>query len=506
MGEYYDKEKFTSGGPGRNGPEPPPFSGPHRGPNGWGGPGTPPPGWGGPGTPPPRRPRRPTPPPPTGRRPSGGNNDLNWLLLIVLMIFIWPAGLAYLFYKLLFDQQADNPLNEFVRSIEALFGSKPQKKTQKKADFTQDAAEVRDEGPSAAYEGAAQPESDTAKATGAGAESSQQEAAKTASKSAPKKGGKKGSRKKKSAAAKADSLSTGGATALRIIGACLLFGGIVALADEVESLFYGYLFLEDMVSAALITLAGGGMFFFGQRKARDVRRAKKYILAIGDEESMELDEIAKRVGRSRKRVVRDLQKLIDRGLMGDDAYLDLELGYFMRFGAKVEQPPKETPQPENVQAEESPYQKILANIRRANDRIDDQVLSDKIDRLEEITRRIFQEVEEHPEKRDSIHTFFDYYLPTTQKLLDTYADFEEAGVEGENLREAKLRIERTMDSIVEGFERQLDSLFKADVMDVESDIRVMESMLRRDSASAAKDFGYHRTDKKDDQQQTGAEG
>ena len=47
------------------------------------------------------------------------------------------------------------------------------------------------------------------------------------------------------------------------------------------------------------------------------------------------------------------------------------------------------------------------------------------------------------EKRNSIHTFFDYYLPTTQKLLDTYADFEETGVEGENLREAKERIEQT---------------------------------------------------------------
>lgn len=498
MGEYYDREKFTSGGAGgphRDRPKPPPFSGPNRGANGWGGPGTPPPG----------RPRRPTPPPPTGRRPPKSGNELNWLLFILLMIFFWPAGLAYLFYKLFVDQKASNGLNDFIRSVEILFGSKLQKEG--KADFTQEAAEVRDEGPSAAYEGAAQPENGGAQPeNGAGAESPQQEAEapKAAAKSAQKKDGKKS--RKKSAASKANSLSTGGATALRIIGACLLFGGIVALADEVDSLLYGFLFLEDLVAAALITLAGGGMFFFGQRKARDVRRAKKYILAIGDEESMELDEIAKRVGRSRKRVVRDLQRLIDRGLMGDDAYLDLELGYFMRFGAKVEQAPKETPPPESAQAEESPYRKILADIRRANDRIDDQVLSDKIDRLEEITRRIFQEVEEHPEKRDSIHTFFDYYLPTTQKLLDTYADFEEAGVEGENLREAKLRIERTMDSIVEGFERQLDSLFKADVMDVESDIRVMESMLRRDSASAAKDFGYHRTDKKDDQQQTGAEG
>ena len=82
-----------------------------------------------------------------------------------------------------------------------------------------------------------------------------------------------------------------------------------------------------------------------------------------------------------------------------------------------------------------------------------------------------------------------YYLPTTQKLLDSYAEFESAGVEGENLRQAKENIRKTMENIVEGFAHQLDALYKTDAMDVDSDIRVMETMLRRDTASVEKDFG-----------------
>ena len=105
-------------------------------------------------------------------------------------------------------------------------------------------------------------------------------------------------------------------------------------------------------------------------------------------------------------------------------------------------------------------------------------------------------LEEHPEKRERIRTFFDYYLPTTQKLLEAYAEFEETGVDGEHLREAKERIEQTMDGIVEGFEHQLDQLYTADAMDVVSDIKVMETMLHRDTASVAKDFGYDKTEKK----------
>ena len=46
-----------------------------------------------------------------------------------------------------------------------------------------------------------------------------------------------------------------------------------------------------------------------------------------------------------------------------------------------------------------------------------------------------------------------------------------------------------MDSIVAGFEHQLDELYRSDAMDIDSDIRVMETMLRRDTASVADDFG-----------------
>ena len=171
--------------------------------------------------------------------------------------------------------------------------------------------------------------------------------------------------------------------------------------------------------------------------------------------------------------------------------------YFLRFGATLEKEPEFEPEPEPAREAAAPppseteegYSGVLRNIRRANDRIADPVLSQKIDRLEQITGRIFKEVEEHPEKRERIHTFFDYYLPTTQKLLDAYADFEETGVEGEHLREAKARIASIMDSIVGGFAHQLDQLYSSDAMDVVTDIKVMEAMLNRDMATMARDFG-----------------
>ena len=135
------------------------------------------------------------------------------------------------------------------------------------------------------------------------------------------------------------------------------------------------------------------------------------------------------------------------------------------------------------------YTGILRQIRQLNDRIADETLSLKIDRIEQVSGRIFKAIEDTPAKKNAAGTFLNYYLPTTLKLLENYADFEEAGVSGENLSQAKSRIAATMDNIVAGFEHQLDELYRTDAMDVNSDIRVMETMLRRDTASAADDFG-----------------
>lgn len=287
---------------------------------------------------------------------------------------------------------------------------------------------------------------------------------------------------------------------LRIIGIAALVIGVIVSMDALPSLIEGYTFaLEDLITGIGFMTGGGIVWGRAEYQAKLSRRTKRYILAIGAAETMRLDEIAKRVNRPVDKTRKELQKLIDKGYLGEDAYIDYEKGYFARFGATVEEK-QEAPVPK--EANEG-YSGILRELRAANDRIADEHLSGKIERLEQISALIFKEVEAHPEKRERIRTFFDYYLPTTQKLLDTYAEFDELGVEGENLRETKERIEAMMDSIVEGFEHQLDRLYSADAMEVASDIKVMETMLGREISSAAKDFGYDRkeTPKEQDEQQ-----
>ena len=285
---------------------------------------------------------------------------------------------------------------------------------------------------------------------------------------------------------------------LKIIGAVLAVCGLAASWSPIDMMIWlggvEIWYIEELLWALAITAAGVAMFCSGMSIDRSLKRYNKYLAVVGDYEAMAVEQLSRTLGYPRDRVEKDLQKMIDKGYFGDEAYLNMELGYLFRSGqadadlkqkrrqeeAAAAPPPKET---------EEGCSGILRRIRRANDAIADPGLSAKIDRLETITAKIFRAVEEDPKKRDRIDTFLNYYLPTTQKLLDSYAEFEAAGVEGENLRQAKARIESTMDLIIKGFEHQLDELYKADAMDVDSDIRVMETMLERDTASVEKDFG-----------------
>ena len=254
-------------------------------------------------------------------------------------------------------------------------------------------------------------------------------------------------------------------------------------------------YLEDLLYALSLTVAGFGMLGAGVSMSRAVKRYARYLAVMGDMEAISIESLARKMGFSEKQVRKDLRKMIDKGYFGGRAYLNMELGYFFRSGEADARMSRERTEAQNrrkaetARAAENEYDRILRDIRRANDEIADPVLSAKIRRLEDVTAGIFQAVQADPAKRSRIDTFLNYYLPTTQKLLDSYARFESAGVEGENLRQAKARIEKTMDSIVAGFEHQLDQLYKDDAMDVDSDIRVMETMLHRDTATGEQDFG-----------------
>ena len=97
-----------------------------------------------------------------------------------------------------------------------------------------------------------------------------------------------------------------------------------------------------------------------------------------------------------------------------------------------------------------------------------------------MSQKIFDEVKRDPKKLPQIRKFMDYYLPTTLKLLNAYDRMSGAGVSGENIDTTLLKVEGMMRTIVAAFEKQLDSLYGAEALDISTDITVLENMMARE--------------------------
>ena len=122
----------------------------------------------------------------------------------------------------------------------------------------------------------------------------------------------------------------------------------------------------------------------------------------------------------------------------------------------------------------------IQEMKRLDDNIADPGISADIVRLEQVSQKIFDEVKRDPKKLPQIRRFMDYYLPTTLKLLNSYDRMSGTGVSGENIDSTLAKVEGMMRTVVAAFEKQLDSLYGAEALDISTDITVLETMMARE--------------------------
>jgi len=149
---------------------------------------------------------------------------------------------------------------------------------------------------------------------------------------------------------------------------------------------------------------------------------------------------------------------------------------------EIPEPPKEEKPTGNAELDKmiDDGRKAVSEMKRLDDAIEDEKISQDIRRLETVCQKIFDQVKAEPSKLPQIHQFMDYYLPTTLKLLNAYDRMDSTGVAGDNITGTKEKVEKIMGTIVIAFEKQLDSLFGTDALDISTDISVLETMLARE--------------------------
>lgn len=289
-------------------------------------------------------------------------------------------------------------------------------------------------------------------------------------------------------------------------------GGLLTLFGSGGLLSSGIVTLVTHLSGALSMLGGlsllalgGGVWLLtsGIGSIKKVSRYEKYLKALGGKTYCALSQLARAVGKSPKFVRKELKGMIDDGLFleghldeEEDSLITSNDSYVHYLETKRKQAVKHQEQVAETKRrqDEADAKKVSAQvqevldkgnefirqIRRCNDAIPGQEISDKISRMETLVRKIFDRVETHPEVVPELKKLMDYYLPMTVKLLNAYADMDAQPIQGENIQSSKREIEATLDTLNTAFEKLLDSIFKATALDVSSDITVLQTLLAQE--------------------------
>lgn len=150
--------------------------------------------------------------------------------------------------------------------------------------------------------------------------------------------------------------------------------------------------------------------------------------------------------------------------------------------------PKYSPEVETVVKEGKIAQQELGRLYASIGNVE---VKKKIRDIMEISDKIISDAVADPSDVPQIKKFLDYYLPTTIKLLNAYDRMGAQGIEGDNITGTMSSIEEMLDTAIGAYKKLLDSLFADQAMDIETDIEVMNTLLKREglSGEAAPGFG-----------------
>ena len=287
-------------------------------------------------------------------------------------------------------------------------------------------------------------------------------------------------------------------------------GGMFAVTAGILAIVSGATGAELALPIGIIDLflvASVALGIKGSRQEGLAKRFRRYQQVIGERTFCLIEELSAAIGKKPKFVQKDLRKMIRDGffpqgyldkketcLITDQQtyqqYLQTEKAYEARAQevqtdgrkAGAQQASASTAAPHG-----SEYQELLAegqsyirHIHTCNDKIEDPVISEKLDRMEMIVTRIFTEAGRNPDVADDLKKMMSYYLPTTKKLLDAYCELDEQPVPGENIETTKQEIAATLDTLNNAFAKLLDDLFEEKAWDISSDISVLNTMLAQE--------------------------
>ena len=256
--------------------------------------------------------------------------------------------------------------------------------------------------------------------------------------------------------------------------------------------------IRNVVIYGAILGIGIYQFVKGKNYVNRADRYKRYMKLLEHKQFASIEELAGAVAKNAKTVIKDLEFMIEQKwflegrfderksqfMLTDKVYEQYKLAEQGRLLREQEEQEKQRIENDPVQKELSQLiaegNRYVKEIRRLNDEILGEDISNQLDQMEEIIASIFELVKRKPEKRSELRKLMQYYLPMTIKVVTSYRDFENERVPSEQLEESKQEIRETLDKVISAFVALREKLFQEDVMDVSTDLDVLEAMMSQE--------------------------
>lgn len=129
-----------------------------------------------------------------------------------------------------------------------------------------------------------------------------------------------------------------------------------------------------------------------------------------------------------------------------------------------------------------------AKIYEVMNKIEDRELVKNIEEIHDTSSKIIAEISKSPSKLNKGQNFFNYYLPTTLKLLITYDNIENQNLNTDEIKETMENTKQMIIKINSSLKIQLSNLFQSEIIDTDAEIKVFESMLKSEGINAENDF------------------
>lgn len=256
--------------------------------------------------------------------------------------------------------------------------------------------------------------------------------------------------------------------------------------------------IKNVIVFGIIFGIGVYQFLKGKTYLGRADRYSRYMKVLEHRQFASIEELAQSVAKSTKTVIKDLEFMMGQKwflegrmddkksqfLLTDKVYEQYKLGEQGRLLRQQEELEKQRLEKDPVQKElmqlVAEGNRYVKEIRRLNDEILGEDISNQLDKIEEIIDSIFEIVKRKPEKRTELRKLMQYYLPMTVKVVTSYRDFENERVPSKQLEESKKEIRETLDKVITAFEALRERIFQEEVLDVSTDLDVLEAMMSQE--------------------------